>query len=82
MASEATGEKSGFKRTALYRLATMYRDGFGHSRLARQLLWLIIIKVAILFLVFKMLLMPNWLNVNYDTDEERAEGVRNELLNR
>lgn len=69
-------------RSALGRLIGMYRDGFGNSPLARKLLVLILIKVAILFLVFKLFLMPNHLSRDYDTDEERAQGVRNELLNR
>lgn len=75
-------EKRWYERTAIYRLAQMYREGFGNSRLARQLLWIIIFKVAILLIVFKLILMPNWLSRNYDTDEERAEGVRTDLVNR
>lgn len=70
------------RRSALGRLAGMYRDGFGRSPLARKLLWLIIIKVAILLVVFKLWLMPNRLNRDYQTDEERAQGVRTEMLRR
>lgn len=73
---------SWFKRTAVYNLGTMYRDGFGNSRLARTLLLLILFKVAVLFLVFKLWLMPNYLSKNFDTDEERAEHVRTDLLSR
>ena len=71
-----------YRRTAIFRLGEMYRDGFKNSRLARTLFWLILFKVAILLLVFKLWLMPNKLNTEYDTDEERADGVRNELITR
>lgn len=71
-----------YKRTAIYRLAVMYREGFGNSKLARQLLWIIIFKVAILLIVFKLILMPNWLSRNYDSDEDRAVGVRSDMVNR
>lgn len=71
-----------FKKTYLYHLGTMYRDGYRNHALARTLFWLIIIKVAILLLVFKLWLMPNYLNSNYDTDEEKASSVRTSLINR
>lgn len=60
----------------------MYRDGYRNSPLARKLFWLIVIKVAILLLVFKLWLMPNYLNTTYDNDEDRAADVRNSLLSR
>lgn len=75
-------EEKWYKRTALFRLGEMYRDGFKGSPLARKLLIIILLKVAILLLVFKLWLMPNKLNNEYDTDPERADGVRNELINR
>lgn len=71
-----------FRRTFVYRLATMYRDGYRNHPLARTLFWLILIKVAILLLVFKLWLMPNYLNSNFDTDEEKAASVRNTLITR
>lgn len=70
------------KNTAVHKLIEMYKEGFGKSKLARQLLFLIIIKVAILLLVFKLWLMPDRLNSMYDTDTEKAQGVRDELINR
>lgn len=75
-------QKKWYQRTALFRLGEMYRDGFRDSRLARTLLLIILFKVAILLLVFKLWLMPDKLSNEYDTDEQRADGVRNELINR
>lgn len=60
----------------------MYRDGYRDNKLARTLFWLILVKVAILLLVFKLWLMPDYLNSNYDTDEERAGAVRQSLIER
>lgn len=70
------------RRTFLFRLATMYCDGYKDHKLARTLFWLILVKVAILLLVFKLWLMPNYLNERYDTDEEKASSVRNSLIER
>ena len=64
------------------RLIDIYRYGFGNSRLARKLLWLIIIKVAVLFVVFRLFLMPNQLNRDYDSGEEKAQAVRHSLIDR
>lgn len=60
----------------------MYRDGYREHKLARTLFWLIMVKVAILLLVFKLWLMPNYLNSNYSTDDEKAEAVREALITR
>ena len=44
-------------------------------------LWLVIaIKVAIIFLVLKLWLFPNYLNTNCDTDAERSGAVRSSLI--
>lgn len=64
------------------RLIDIYRYGFGNSRLARRLLWIIILKVIILFAVFRLFLMPDQLNANYDTGEEKAQAVRSSLIDR
>ena len=64
------------------RLIDIYRYGFGNSQLARRLLWIIIIKVVILFAVFRLFLMPNQLSANYDTGEEKAQSVRSSLIDR
>lgn len=75
-------ERKWYRQTAVFRLLEMYRDGYKGHPLARTLFWLILIKVAILLLVFKLWLMPNYLNSRYSTPEEKADGVRNELISR
>lgn len=43
-------------------------------------LWiLILVKLAILFLVFKLFLFPDILERDYDNDTERAQAVRTSL---
>lgn len=65
----------------LKRIWHLYYDGFRHLPKWGQVLWIIILaKLLIMFLVFKMTLMPNYLNSNYTTDEEKSNHVLNELI--
>ena len=46
-------------------------------------LWiLILIKLFILFFIFKLFFFPDILKRDYDSDEERAAAVRSTLINR
>lgn len=64
------------------RVVRFYVDGFRSMTVGRSLWALIIIKVAILFLVFKLFFFRDELATRYDTDTERAEAVRQELVSR
>ncbi len=57
----------------------MYVDGFRSMTVGRKLWLIIIIKLAIIFLVLKIFFFSDTLSSRYDTDEERAEAVRNSL---
>ena len=58
----------------------LYYDGFKNMPRWGRTLWLIIIiKLSIMFLVFKLLLMPNYLNSHYDSAEAKSEHVFKEL---
>lgn len=59
-----------------------YVDGFRSMTVGRKLWMLILIKLFILFFVFKLFFFPDLLKRDYDTDEERAEAVRTSLLGR
>lgn len=61
------------------RVWRFYIEGFKSMTIGRYLWAIILIKLAILFLVFRLFFFPNILNTNYDTDEQRAEAVRNNL---
>lgn len=62
------------------RVWDLYYDGFKNMTVGKTLWVIILVKVFIFFVVMKLLFFPNLLKTNYDTDEERAEHVRSELL--
>lgn len=62
------------------RLWHIYRYGFTHlPRWGKMLVIIVLAKVLIMFVVFKFLLMPNYLNSQYTTDQEKSDHVLNEL---
>lgn len=64
----------------LRQLWYIYSDGFRHMpKWARILCVIVIAKVILLLLVFKLLLMPNYLNNRYTTETEKSNHVLNEL---
>lgn len=45
-------------------------------------LWtVIIIKLFIMFAILRLFFFPDFLKTNFETDEERAEHVKKELIN-
>ncbi|MCH5227174.1 MAG: DUF4492 domain-containing protein [Muribaculaceae bacterium] len=64
------------------RIWDLYYDGFRSMTVGKTLWLIILVKVFIFFVVMKLLFFPNLLKTNFDTDEERAEHVRSELLNK
>lgn len=62
-----------------YNVWHLYADGFRSMTIGRWLWAIILIKLAIFFLVFKLFFFPNLLEKNYDTDAERADAVRHSL---
>lgn len=62
------------------RIWDLYYDGFRRMPRWGKILWMIVIaKLLVMFIVFKMILMPNYLNHNYTTDEEKSNHVFYEL---
>lgn len=68
--------------SVITRVYRFYADGFKSMTVGRYLWAMILIKLAIMFLVLKLFFFPNVLNRDYDTDEQRAEAVRNTLLDK
>lgn len=59
----------------------IYYDGFRTMpRWGKILCMIILAKLFIMFVVFKLLLMPNYLNSHYTTDEEKSNHVLNHLI--
>lgn len=79
---ESTAESKHVKTPFYKRVWDLYYDGFRSMTVGKSLWVLIIIKLFIFFVVIKWLFFPNILKENYDTDEERAEAVRTELISR
>lgn len=59
-----------------------YFDGFRSMTVGKKLWILLLIKLFIIFFVFKLFFFPNILQRDYDTDAERANAVRTTLLDR
>ncbi|MDE6079023.1 MAG: DUF4492 domain-containing protein [Duncaniella sp.] len=61
----------------IYRL---YYDGFRNMTIGRTLWAVIIVKLVVIFAVLKLFFFPDLLADRYDTDEERADAVREALI--
>ena len=70
--------KPGFWRRAWL----MYRDGFRTMTWGRDLWILMLIKLFIMFAILRLFFFPNFLNSKADTQEEKADYVLNELIDR
>lgn len=62
------------------RVYRFYRDGFRSMTVGRYLWLMIIIKLFILFFVFKLFFFPDLLKRDYDNDADRARAVRSALI--
>lgn len=63
-------------------IVDFYVDGFRNMTVGKKLWAIIFIKVAILFLVFKLFFFPDLLKENYDNDDDRARAVAEQLTSR
>lgn len=64
------------------RIWDLYYEGFRSMTVGKTLWIIILVKVFVFFVIMKLLFFPNILKRDYATDEERADHVRNELINR
>lgn len=61
-------------------IALFYYNGFKQMPLWGRKMWLIIIiKLLIMFLLLKLFFFPNFLNSNFENDEEKGNHVLKEL---
>lgn len=60
----------------------MYVDGFREMTVGKRLWAIILVKLAILFFVFRLFFFPDLLQENYDNDADRADAVRRSLTGR
>lgn len=64
------------------KIVDMYVDGFKGMTVGRKLWAIILIKLGIMFLVFRLFFFPNILEENYDNDDDRARAVAEQLSSR
>ncbi len=57
-----------------------YMEGFRSMTLAKTLWAIILIKLFIMFFILRLFFFPNILQQKYDTDEERANQVIENLI--
>ncbi|MDE5705978.1 DUF4492 domain-containing protein [Muribaculum sp.] len=62
------------------RIYRFYRDGFRNMTVGRYLWVLILVKLFILFFVFRLFFFPDVLERDYDDDAQRAQAVRTHLI--
>lgn len=68
------------KNNWLSRIFYFYYDGFRNMTIGKTLWLIIIIKLFIMFAVFKLFFFPNYLKSNFDTDQERSDYVIEQLI--
>jgi uncharacterized membrane protein len=65
-----------------HRIWQFYIEGFrSMSGWGKQVWIIILIKLFIMFVILKLFFFPNFLNTNFDTDEQRSEQVLENLTN-
>jgi len=68
------------KKNVFARVFYFYYDGFRNLSPIGKRLWVIIlIKLFIMFAILKLFFFPNYLNTNFDSDEERSDHVIEQL---
>lgn len=60
----------------------LYYDGFRSMTVGRTLWAIILLKLVVFFVVLRMIFFPDFLSSKSDTDEGKAEYVREQLTQR
>ena len=61
------------------RIFRFYVDGFRNMTLGKTLWKIILIKLFVMFAVLKVFFFENYLNANFDTDQEKASHVLEQI---
>lgn len=69
-------------QSLLRRIYVLYADGFRSMTVGKKLWAILLIKVAVIFLVFRLFFFPDILKENYDNDADRAAAVSSSLTSR
>lgn len=63
-------------------LFIFFKDGFASMTIGKTLWIIVLIKLFIMFGILKIFFFPNQLNRDYDNEDDRADHVRTELIER
>lgn len=65
------------------KIVSFYHNGFKNMPSWGKKLWLIIlIKLVIMFAVLKIFFFPDFLNTKFDTNEQKSDYVKEQLINK
>ena len=64
------------------RIVNFYYEGFRNMTEGRSLWVIILIKLFIIFVVFRLFFFPDFLNDRFSSDREKSEYVIDELTNK
>lgn len=67
---------------ALRSFYLFFRDGFGSMTIGRTLWAIVLIKLFIMFAILRVFFFPNFLNSNFESDDQKSDYVRMELIER
>jgi len=67
-------------RSLFYRIFRFYFDGFRSMTIGKKLWLIILIKLFIMFVIFRTFFFKNFLNSRFDTDKEKSEYVIDQLI--
>jgi uncharacterized membrane protein len=68
------------KPTIFHSIFNFYREGFRNMTVGKTLWLIIIIKLFIMFVVLRIFFFPNFLNSHFNSEESKANHVRQELI--
>jgi len=68
------------KRGIFYRVFRFYYEGFASMKLGKTLWLIILVKLFIMFGIFRVFFFKNFLNSRFDTKEEKSEYVIEQLI--
>ena len=74
--------KEFFMMNYIKKIFRFYYDGFTHMTVGKNLWIIILIKLFIIFAVFKLLFFPDFLNKKFDNQNDKSEYVIEELTNK
>ena len=67
------------KPHTLRRIYTFYIDGFKGMVVGKKLWKIILIKLFIMFAILKFFFFPNFLNTNFETNEQRSQFILEQI---